>query len=109
MSDETEIVDCPFCGSNAVDPGEPETFTETREYVCRSCGAIGPSVPFRETPEATLAAAREAWNHRAPVVLPAGVRDAPLSAIYDNDENDPRTHGERVLAVLKRHGIKVAE
>lgn len=63
MTDDKELLPCPFCGSANVDPtyslGSRSDGTHVHAAGCDVCGAVGP-----DTPDDSKIG--EAWNRRAP-------------------------------------------
>lgn len=91
MTDDKELLPCPFCGSANVDPtyslGSRSDGTHVHAAGCDVCGAVGP-----DTPDDSKIG--EAWNRRAP---PAAVESQGVDAYLLGTAVD-RTHfdGEEI-------------
>lgn len=61
LSDDSNLLPCPFCGSNAVE----YEFNGSKGYVeCKECWAIGPEVEEANNPICDIEEAKRAWNNR---------------------------------------------
>ena len=62
---ESKLKPCPFCGCDRI--STPYSLAGNAWSECQGCGVRGPWIhlPFGTDPDALIAAATAAWNHRA--------------------------------------------